>query len=251
MIPKSKRGLKPVEKKTPDSVRYYLHGDAKELDRDLYYCAFCDAFQPRSHFTETIHEARYDGDHQSRYKRSRDAWKVIRSKNRARITRNIPQLYRPMGALNLIGQLPASEKARTGRFYRWLKRQAERDDPIGDLGGDVQRDRTYPAGTDSLPTIRKYLLHRRVSDEVLQALEEAYQEFKSKTRRRSGLSLKLRFEVFRADDYKCRICGASGREGARLEVDHKVAVSKGGTDERANLWTLCFKCNQGKGAANL
>jgi 5-methylcytosine-specific restriction endonuclease McrA len=35
--------------------------------------------------------------------------------------------------------------------------------------------------------------------------------------------------------------------GARLEVDHKIPVAKGGRNEIENLWALCFECNRGKG----
>ena len=32
-----------------------------------------------------------------------------------------------------------------------------------------------------------------------------------------------------------------------LEVDHKIPVSRGGTDDEKNLITKCFNCNRGKG----
>ena len=41
-------------------------------------------------------------------------------------------------------------------------------------------------------------------------------------------------------------CGASKDDGATLHVDHKVPVSKGGTDELSNLQTLCSDCNLNK-----
>ncbi|MFQ5431805.1 MAG: HNH endonuclease [Nitrospinota bacterium] len=40
-------------------------------------------------------------------------------------------------------------------------------------------------------------------------------------------------------------CGSSG-QCIKLEVDHKVPISKGGSDSLDNLQTLCFKCNRGK-----
>ena len=33
-------------------MRYYFHGDIKEGEPDLVYCAKCDAFEPISHFYE-------------------------------------------------------------------------------------------------------------------------------------------------------------------------------------------------------
>lgn len=63
---------------------------------------------------------------------------------------------------------------------------------------------------------------------------------------RERLPLSLRFEVLKRDNYRCRLCGKSTPDGARLEVDHLVPASKGGSDVIENLQTLCFECNRGK-----
>lgn len=59
-------------------------------------------------------------------------------------------------------------------------------------------------------------------------------------------SLRLRFEVFKRDGYRCQICGKAAADGARLEPDHRTPKSAGGADTMENLWTLCFECNRGK-----
>lgn len=69
------------------------------------------------------------------------------------------------------------------------------------------------------------------------------------TTQHSGLS--LRFFVLKRDKYRCQLCGRSAKDGVTLEIDHKVARAKGGTDVPANLWTLCFDCNRGKSDENL
>jgi len=221
-------------------IRYYLHGDAHESLYGQYYCAFCDGFVDREHFSDTSHK----GDHQDRY--------VLSLKNWNKFKKNYPRKYqRHTTAENLFALLPKKPRPNTGRFYSWLKRQQDRDDPIGDLASDVGRDGTYPQAIDSFKVLRAYLMKKHAEPEALQALEDAWEEFKTNKQDRSGLSIKVRFEVFRSDNYRCRICGASAQEGIRLEVDHKIPVSKGGTDELHNLWTLCFKCNRGKGAGDL
>jgi len=58
--------------------------------------------------------------------------------------------------------------------------------------------------------------------------------------------LSIRFTIFKRDGYRCRLCGITARFGARLEVDHITARSKGGNNDPSNLWTLCFECNRGK-----
>lgn len=55
-----------------------------------------------------------------------------------------------------------------------------------------------------------------------------------------------RYEILKRDGFKCQICGRSKDEGAVLEVDHIIPVSKGGKTINSNLRTLCRECNQGK-----
>jgi len=64
-------------------------------------------------------------------------------------------------------------------------------------------------------------------------------------RTRAALSLKLRWDVLKRDDYGCVVCGARPPD-VQLEVDHILAVSRGGTNDLTNLRTLCRPCNQGK-----
>jgi 5-methylcytosine-specific restriction endonuclease McrA len=45
------------------------------------------------------------------------------------------------------------------------------------------------------------------------------------------------------DNNRCVFCGSD----ERLEVDHIIAVSIGGTNDDSNLQTLCKKCNRAKG----
>jgi 5-methylcytosine-specific restriction endonuclease McrA len=74
---------------------------------------------------------------------------------------------------------------------------------------------------------------------------------KKKRQRRNEIDLGKRFKVFQRDGYRCQICGASAEQGVTLQVDHKVPVIKGGTNQLNNLWVLCFDCNQGKKARDL
>lgn len=62
---------------------------------------------------------------------------------------------------------------------------------------------------------------------------------------RKPIPAKLRHEVFKRDNYRCRECGATNKE-TTLEIDHIVPVSKGGTNDLTNLQTLCKKCNRAK-----
>ena len=64
--------------------------------------------------------------------------------------------------------------------------------------------------------------------------------------RKTGLHIQvvgqIRWEVWKRDDFTCKICG--GKDN--LQVDHIVPQSKGGKSELNNLQTLCADCNKRK-----
>jgi len=55
----------------------------------------------------------------------------------------------------------------------------------------------------------------------------------------------LRYRVLVAAGGKCQLCGVHSSE-RRIEVDHIVPRSLGGTNEMSNLQALCDECNRGK-----
>ena len=63
---------------------------------------------------------------------------------------------------------------------------------------------------------------------------------------RFSISTKLRYQVLQRDNSTCQRCGKTIKDGITLEVDHKIPVDWGGTNDLDNLWTLCNKCNGGK-----
>jgi uncharacterized protein YozE (UPF0346 family) len=204
-----------------------------------YYCARCDAFTPPDHFDEADHVA----TRARKYSHSLDAW-VNSPKDRH------VKFYRPEDAENIVASAAAAdEKAELesrSPFFRWLMGQLKREDPIGDLARDTESDRSFPRTINSLETIRSHLIRKFACGKAIVALDEAWKEFKEKRTVRSGITLSLRFAVFKRDSYRCQICGGSAADGLRLEVDHRTPVSKGGTNDNDNLCTLCFECNRGK-----
>lgn len=139
-------------------------------------------------------------------------------------------------------------------FRRWLKQQETRDDPTGDLARDIRRDDGLVRTNQSLNELYGWLHIMGASRNAKQALIDAYREWQqqgntyrtTRDRARQAMSPRLRFKVFKRDEYRCQICGRTAQHGIVLEVDHKVPVARGGSDEINNLWTLCFDCNRGK-----
>jgi hypothetical protein len=60
-----------------------------------------------------------------------------------------------------------------------------------------------------------------------------------------AVSVRIRFEIFKRDDFTCRYCGKRSPEVV-LEIDHIVPVCEGGIDDPINLAVACWDCNRGK-----
>jgi 5-methylcytosine-specific restriction endonuclease McrA len=62
--------------------------------------------------------------------------------------------------------------------------------------------------------------------------------------RRESLAERVRHEVWRRDGAACVDCGSR----ARLEFDHIIPVSRGGSNTARNIELRCEPCNRRKGA---
>lgn len=62
-----------------------------------------------------------------------------------------------------------------------------------------------------------------------------------------NFSYKVRQFIYDRDNNQCLKCGCSDN----LTLDHILPISKGGGNEYTNLQTLCSKCNQDKGTAEI
>lgn len=60
-----------------------------------------------------------------------------------------------------------------------------------------------------------------------------------------AVSKRLRYEILRRDNHACRYCGAAAPD-VKLNVDHVIPTSLGGSDKPNNLVTSCADCNSGK-----
>lgn len=63
--------------------------------------------------------------------------------------------------------------------------------------------------------------------------------------KRTNISKRTRFEVFKRDHFTCQYCGAQP-PAVVLVIDHIHPIALGGTNDETNLTTACEPCNQGK-----
>lgn len=68
--------------------------------------------------------------------------------------------------------------------------------------------------------------------------------------KRKTISKKVRFEVFKRDNFTCQYCSAKPPK-VPLEIDHLKPICKGGKNNIDNLITACFDCNRGKSGNEL
>jgi hypothetical protein len=65
--------------------------------------------------------------------------------------------------------------------------------------------------------------------------------------KRKTIKTSIRYQVLKRDKHRCQSCGATAKDGAKLQIDHIKPVSKGGSNDLENLQVLCRDCNLGKG----
>lgn len=124
----------------------------------------------------------------------------------------------------------------------------------------MSEDRRYPAGWFEAPlaivTAKCVRIHWRILEEPIieddRALAEwlrgLIDESRAKRRgRRAYVNPRVWGPILEAFDHRCVYCGASD---VPLEKDHRVAVSRGGSDDPANLVPACKPCNVRKSASN-
>ena len=63
-------------------------------------------------------------------------------------------------------------------FNKYLKSQLGRNDPIGDLAEDAQRDKKFPV-VNSLSALLCYLARHRACVEAADAARDAWKEYKN------------------------------------------------------------------------
>lgn len=107
---------------------------------------------------------------------------------------------------------------------------------------------TSPQGRNNYDNKKTYTFQQLIDmrDSVISENEEKKSEAYRRKFERGKMTDSLRYDVMERDEFRCRLCGRSAAQGAVLEVDHIMPISKGGKTTMSNLQTLCKECNRGK-----
>ena len=106
--------------------------------------------------------------------------------------------------------------------------------------------------SDSWPRVLRQLKQDRIISYVYNSASKNYEvteigNYQSKVATTS-ISGKDAYRIRNRDGHRCQSCGKGPEDGVKLEIDHKIPVDMGGTNEDSNLWTLCQSCNNAKKA---
>lgn len=105
----------------------------------------------------------------------------------------------------------------------------------------------YENGMNSLSGSYQQVIDKLRSEKTVVHQSVVHERYQSRGHvKRSNVSSGLRFKIMERDKFKCCICGRTASDGIKLEIDHKMPVAKGGTNDESNLHTLCDVCNAGK-----
>jgi hypothetical protein len=131
------------------------------------------------------------------------------------------------------------------KVWRWV----EQPPSLGDLKKYNLKFSTSVSGDSYTRRWGSYKSFQKIFSEYMLGklnLNEVKSKIKDKNIRRKAISLFLRSQVLKKNNFKCQHCGKGVEDNIKLEIDHIVPKSKGGLDNLENYQVLCNECNKGK-----
>jgi Tfp pilus assembly protein PilF len=116
---------------------------------------------------------------------------------------------------------------------------------IEDIMADIEIAEKLDNNLDELDICKEFVIGYK--NNIIQILSNiGALEKRQAQLERSKMTQSMRYDVLKRDNFKCKICGRSVKDGIQLHVDHIIPISKGGKTEMNNLQILCNMCNFGK-----
>ncbi|MCL2372628.1 MAG: HNH endonuclease [Defluviitaleaceae bacterium] len=144
--------------------------------------------------------------------------------------------------IDIKGRFPLS-KTKYAKYEEKLTTKSLPKPPVTKITIICEISYTSPKGQNHYSK-----LHNIDLNTILLKLKNIKEHEQSIEYQRVLMSNSKRYDILKRDNFMCKICGRTASDGARLEVDHIIPVSKGGKTVDKNLQTLCRECNQGKKA---
>lgn len=132
-----------------------------------------------------------------------------------------------------------------------LQRLADVPAPLVKVCGcpTCARQRRRREQADAYNAERKAARERREAERAARVASQPATHSQKRSRPAAtsrSVSNGLRYSILERDGFRCQTCGRSAKDGATLNVDHRIPVARGGSNQPDNLWTLCAECNWGK-----
>lgn len=141
-------------------------------------------------------------------------------------------------------------RSRLERLIAWAHDPEDDDTTLADVLESIELEREIHEGDEAETA--------RVAEEIrtdlqrshdkgllnLSELSQCLQALGDEPLRREVIPEHVRHAVWRRDQGRCVQCGSQDR----LEIDHIVPFSRGGSNTERNLQLLCERCNRSKGA---
>lgn len=138
-----------------------------------------------------------------------------------------------------------------GDFTDWMVESYRDGNSSGEISEMILRDTGIVYSPRSVQRVVGARIDlRSVKDSFRLAIDKGrvkwmLQEYNEKTKR-VKISEALRFRLMAEAGFKCELC----KNNDRLTIDHKKALTDGGTNDEENLQVLCWSCNIGKASLN-